>query len=82
MVVAPVCLSCTEHGAEHAPVQLRVVGGALGILPHAHVHLLQGRTHRTPEVDGAPAWGRLHFERTVGKSCSKKGYDIGGQTDL
>ena len=59
VVLPPVGLPGTEHGAQHAPVQLGVVGGALRVLPHPHVHLLQGGTHRAAEVDGAPAWDIL-----------------------
>ena len=49
-------LSGAKHGVLDLPGELAVVGGAVLVVPHADVDLLQQAGGGTTEVDGSPAW--------------------------
>ena len=55
-------LSGAKHRRQDVSTQLLVVGGALTVVPHAHVHLLDGRRSGAAEVDGAPACNRAGYQ--------------------
>ena len=50
----PVGLPGAHHGVQHVAVQGLVVGHALLLLPHPHIHLLQGGACGPTEVYCAP----------------------------
>ena len=72
----PVGLAGAEHRVQHVAAQRGVVGGARGLLPHAHIHLLQRRARRPAEIYRAPTWAmrkpslELHFPNLF-RLCSE-----------
>ena len=52
-----------HHGVQHVPVQLLVVGHALLLLPHPHVHLLQGGARGPAEIYRAPTFTEDQYRR-------------------
>lgn len=48
-------VGCAHHRAGYFPVELVVVGRALGVVPHPDVGFLKQSTGRSAKVHGPPA---------------------------